>query len=61
MVLQFELCVQVSDAPQALTTMRMFGMKFAQLHPQYANVRNAFAASKSIQDWNGVLDQWYRQ
>ena len=61
MELQFELCVQVSDVPQALTTMRMFGMKFAQLHPQYANVRNAFAASKSIQDWNGVLDQWYRQ
>ena len=61
MELQFELCVQVSDVPQALTTMRMFGMKFAQLHPQYEDVRNAFAASKSIEDWNGVLDQWYRR
>jgi tRNA-dihydrouridine synthase B len=58
--LQFELCVQVSDVPQALTTMRMFGMKFAQLHPQHSEVRNAFAGSQSIQDWNGVLDQWYR-
>ena len=61
MELQFELCVQVSDVPQALTTMRMFGMKFAQLHPQYAEVRNAFAAAQSVEGWYGVLDQWYRQ
>ena len=61
MELQFELCLQVSDGPQSLTTMRMFGMKFSQLHPQYANVRNAFASSKSIEDWSGVLDQWYRR
>ena len=59
MELQFELCVKVSDVPQALTTMRMFGMKFAQLHPQYADVRNAFAASQSIEDWRNVLDRWY--
>ena len=61
MQLQFELCLQVSNLPQTLTTMRMFGMKFAQLHPQYAAVRNAFAASQSIEDWNGVLDQWYHR
>ncbi len=60
MELQFGLCVQVSDVPQALTTMRMFGMKFAQLHPQHSEVRNAFAAAQSVEGWHGVLDRWYR-
>ena len=60
MELQFELCVQVSDVPQAVTTMRMFGMKFSPLHPQHSEVRNAFAAAQSVEDWYGVLDRWYR-
>jgi tRNA-dihydrouridine synthase len=39
--------------------MRKFGIKYAQLHPQHADVRNAFAAARSSADWLAVLDAWY--
>ena len=59
MELQFQLCVEASDAIQATTTMRMFAMKFAKLHPQFPEVRNDFGVIRSREDWLAVLDRWY--
>lgn len=42
------------DAP-----MRKFGIKYAVLHPQYEQVREAFARAKNRADWMQVLDRWY--
>ena len=56
---QYELCLESTDDRQALTTMRMFGMKFARLHPEHASVRNAFAKSQSREQWREVLNLWY--
>jgi nifR3 family TIM-barrel protein len=39
--LQFELMLQTSSEKQAVTTMRTFGIKFARLHPEHAEVRKA--------------------
>lgn len=58
--LQCELCLTTSDERQTLSIMRMFGIKFARMHPQETNVRNAFATSKNLVDWRNVLDQWYQ-
>ena len=59
MELQFQLCVAASDISQAISIMRTFAFKFAQWHPCYAEVRNAFAVIQSQEDWNAVLDRWY--
>lgn len=57
--MQRDLCLEVSDAVQTLSTMRTFGLKFAQLHPEHAQVRNAFATTKTLDDWNSVFIRWY--
>lgn len=59
MELQFQLSVEASDAVQATTIMRMFSMKFANLHPHFSEVRNAFGMIRSRDDWNEVLNRWY--
>ena len=59
MVMQCELCALNSDASAVNSTMRMFGIKFARLHPQHAEVRNAFATARNLDEWRGVLDRWY--
>ena len=59
MEMQCDLCTQNTDASAAHSTMRMFGIKFARLHPQHAEVRNAFAKSHALGEWRGVLDRWY--
>ncbi len=59
MELQFQLCVAASDTSQAISIMRTFAFKFAQWHPCYSEVRNAFAVIQSQEDWNAVLDRWY--
>ena len=57
--MQCELCLQSGDEASASSTMRMFGIKFARLHPQPAEVRNAFAAARNINNWRDVLVSWY--
>ena len=58
--MQCALCQQVGDAHRVHTTMRMFGIQFARMHPQHADVRNAFAVARNLEAWNQVLDAWYR-
>jgi nifR3 family TIM-barrel protein len=41
--------------------MRKFGIKYAILHPQRDEIREAFGKVKCRADWNAVLDRWYRE
>lgn len=45
---------------RAINTMRKFGIKYARLHPESAEVRNAFAAIRTRAEWDQVLAHWYR-
>lgn len=40
--------------------MRKFGIKYASLHPDAEQVREAFVRVSSLADWEAVLDRWYR-
>ncbi len=57
--LQCELCLQSTEESQTLSTMRMFGIKFARMHSHHAEVRSAFATARSVAAWREVLDHWY--
>ncbi len=39
--------------------MRKFGIKYARLHPQAEQVRDAFVAVASAEDFYAVLEKWY--
>lgn len=56
-----ELCRAVIETRMAMTTMRMFSIKFARMHPQHAEVRNAFAIARDFDEWQSVLERWYGQ
>jgi nifR3 family TIM-barrel protein len=57
--MQCALSLEREDERAVLSTMRKFGIKFAPLHPQHVEVRNAFATARSLGQWRGVLDVWY--
>lgn len=57
--MQRDLCAEIYDDRKVLSTMRKFGIKFAPLHPQYEQVRNAFAAGRTMQAWQRVIDELY--
>jgi nifR3 family TIM-barrel protein len=57
--MQCELCLANGNATGVMSTMRMFGIKFARMHPQHADVRNDFAVARSFDDWGRVLERWY--
>jgi nifR3 family TIM-barrel protein len=54
-----DLCQAHGGATGAISTMRMFGIKFARMHPQHAEVRNDFAVTRSLDDWGRVLERRY--
>ncbi|MCA9258628.1 MAG: tRNA-dihydrouridine synthase [Planctomycetales bacterium] len=54
------LSESVYGAERCVPTMRKFGIKYAQLHPQHKVVREAFAGVKEPSGWRRVLDEWYR-
>lgn len=57
--LQCELCLAIMCEDQVLTTMRLFAIKFARLHPEEVTVRNRFARTKTLADWQTVLSDHY--
>lgn len=57
--MQRDLCAEIYDDRKVLSTMRKFGIKFAPLHPKYEPVRNAFAAGRTMQAWQHVIDEFY--
>jgi len=54
---------QLADATygprRAGPIMRKFGIKYARLHPQRQQVRDAFAAVREPGQWRAVLGRWY--
>ena len=42
-----------------LPTMRKFGIKYSQLHPQHELVRADFCTVKKPGSWRDVLHKWY--
>ena len=55
----FGLAVEVHGEAVASRTMRKFGIRFSQHHPQGEAVRGAFIAVHSLSDWRGVLERFY--
>jgi len=55
----FRLSVELYGEKRAATTMRAFGVKYALLHPQTDEVRQAFVRVKNAADWNAVLEKYF--
>jgi nifR3 family TIM-barrel protein len=56
---QYRLAEEVYGPRRAATVMGKFGIKYSRLHPQAEEVRDAFAASHSPEQWRRVVDRWY--
>ena len=41
--------------------MRKFGIKYSQLHPHAAEVRDAFVPVSQPGQWREVLERWYSE
>jgi len=52
-------CVEETGLEMAGKVMRKFGIKYAELHPLNLQVRDAFIAVKTSDEFMGVLDRWY--
>lgn len=62
----FELALRVNASmrdPEHHTgkTMRKFAIRFAQHHPEGDEVRKRFIGVKGLEDWRGVLGEWYQE
>ena len=57
----YELATAVHGPDQCGRLMRKFGIKYAALHPNWQQVREAFIAVKRLEDWQAVLDHWYSE
>jgi tRNA-dihydrouridine synthase B len=55
----FRLAEEVYGPMLCGRQMRKFGIKYARLHPQEQEVRNAFIAVKEPADWVAAFDRWY--
>ena len=54
-----DLAELVYGPKRAAYVMRNYGIKYARMHPQAEQVRNAFAAVRQPDRWRKVLDAWY--
>lgn len=57
----YRLAQQIYPPNVCSRQMRKFGIKYSQLHPRGEEVRNAFIAAKTAEDWMAALDHWYRE
>ncbi len=55
----FELTAQAYGSHSAGKVMRKFGIKYSELHPAGRQVRDAFIAANTVEQWCAVLDEWY--
>ena len=55
----FALAVECYDERRVIGQMKKFGIKYARLHPEQSQVRDAFVTAKTPTDWQAVIDQWY--
>ena len=57
----YRLAEELYGPRRACRLMRKFGIKYAQLHPRLAQVRDAFVAVTKPADWQAVLVRWYAE
>lgn len=55
----FGLSERIHDERRVGVLLRKFGVKYAACHPQYVEVRQAFARIRTRADWEAVLERWY--
>ncbi|XAM00039.1 tRNA-dihydrouridine synthase [Phycisphaeraceae bacterium D3-23] len=55
----FELSVQLHGEHQAGKMMRKFGIKFSRHHPDGVAIKQRFIKVRSLDDWRGVLSDFY--
>jgi nifR3 family TIM-barrel protein len=55
----YRLAEELYGAERCVPTMRKFGIKYSQLHPQHHAVREDFARVKQPGGWRQVLERWY--
>ncbi len=57
---QYRLAERFHDRKAACRLMRKIGIKFAEVHrPNDLEVKRAFIAVRTTEDWWGVLSRWY--
>jgi tRNA-dihydrouridine synthase len=57
----YRLAEEIYGPERCCRVMRKFGIKYARLHPQYMQVRDAFVAVTKPADWQKVLQEWYAE
>ncbi len=57
----YRLSEEIYGPERCCRVMRKFGIKYAQLHPQSQQVRDAFAAVSQPSQWPAVLAKWYAE
>jgi nifR3 family TIM-barrel protein len=55
----YSLAEELYGPERCVPVMRKFGIKYARLHPQHAQVRQDFCAVKQPGAWRRVLLRWY--
>lgn len=53
------LAVEHHGAEHACLLLRKFGVRYSELHPASGDVKRAFLAVSSPEDWRRMLDEWY--
>ena len=55
----YALAEELYGAERCVPTMRKFGIKYSQLHPEHEQVRHDFCQVKKAGAWRDVLNKWY--
>ncbi len=55
----YALAAELYGEPRCGPLMRKFGIKYAAVHPEGEQVRDAFIRIRCLADWNAALDRWY--
>ena len=55
----YRLAEDLYGAERCVPTMRKFGIKYSQLHPEHKEVREDFARVRLAGGWRDVLAKWY--
>ena len=57
----FAIAMQIHGEQLAGRRMRKMGIKYSRFHPHHGEVKSEFINVRSLRDWTGVLDKWYRE
>lgn len=57
----FQISAELHGEQQAGRMMRKFGIKFSRHHPDSGAIKKQFIATKTLADWQAVLENWYSE